>query len=191
MIMRYLMKIFCILYASLALSSLDSEAQKYSISTDVLSCAAFGTLNVDASMALSSRWSLVAGLRYNPFTFNRSRPDKQFQLRQRSCSLGSRFWPWHFGSGWWFAGKLRYQEYNMGGLLRRNTREGDRIGAGLYTGYTHMLSAHFNLEFGAGIWAGNDKYKIYDCPSCGYTEAQGNSFFILPDDIMISIAYVF
>jgi hypothetical protein len=189
--MRLFMKLFCVLSAVLALTCQESAAQKYTISTDVLSCAAFGTLNVDASMALSRKWSLVAGLRYNPFTFNTNRPDKQFQLRQRSCSFGARFWPWHFGSGWWLAGKMRYQEYNMGGLLRGNTREGDRVGGGIYTGYTHMLSAHINLEFGLGVWAGVDVYTVYSCPLCGLTVDSGNKFFVLPDDIMISLAYVF
>ena len=79
----------------------------------------------------------------------------------------------------------------MGGLLSRETREGDRFGAGLYAGYTHMLTAHLNLEFGAGLWAGLDAYKKYSCPSCGFTLESGRALFLLPNDIMISLAYVF
>jgi hypothetical protein len=100
-------------------------------------------------------------------------------------------WPWHTSSGWWFAGKARYQEYNYGGITSRATREGDRVGAGLYAGYTHMLGPHFNLEFGLGAWAGMDWYDIYSCQVCGLTVDSGNGFFVLPDDIMVAVVYVF
>lgn len=79
----------------------------------------------------------------------------------------------------------------MGGLLGRETREGDRVGAGLYSGYSYMLSSHFNIEFGLGFWAGLDMYRKYSCPICGITVDSGRKAFILPDDLMISIVYVF
>ena len=167
------------------------RAQKVSISTNVLGYAELGTMNVDVSYALSRKWSLVAGARYNPFTFHKGDPSRQFQSRQQSYSLGARLWPWHIWSGWWFAGKLRYQEYNEGGIISRKTEEGDRFGAGLYAGYTHMLSSHFNLEFGVGLWAGLAAYRQYSCPVCGLTLSSGNKFFMLPDDFIISLAYVF
>ena len=87
----------------------ESFAQKYSISTDLLGYARLGTMNFDASYAISRRWSLVAGVRYNPFTFRKDDPEKQFQIRQQSYSVGMRLWPWHIWSGWWFAGKMRYK----------------------------------------------------------------------------------
>lgn len=162
-----------------------------SISTDLIGYACLGTMNADVSFAISRNWSLMAGIRYNPFTFKSLPSERQFQLRQRSLSLGARVWPWHTASGWWMAGKLRYQEYNMGGIFRLETEEGDRLGAGFYTGYTHMLSAHFNLEFGIGVWAGMNRYHRYSCPSCGVTLSSGRKFFVLPDDIMVSVVYVF
>lgn len=86
---------------------------------------------------------------------------------------------------------MRYQEFNSGGIISRSTKEGDRFGAGLYAGYTHMLSRHFNIEFGAGLWAGYELYRRYSCQACGLTEASGSRFFALPDDVKISIVYVF
>lgn len=166
-------------------------ARKFSVSTNLLGYAELGTMNVDASYAISRRLSLTAGVRYNPFTFYKGDADRQFQFRQQSYSVGVRLWPWHTWSGWWFAAKGRYQEYNMTGILSRSTSEGDRLGAGLYCGYTLMLSDHFNLEFGAGAWGGLDIYRTYDCPVCGVTVDEGKRGFILPDDIMISVAYVF
>lgn len=171
--------------------SLSLKAQKFSLSTDILDYACLGTLNVDVSYAVARHWSLTAGARYNPFTFRKGDVLKQFQMRQQSYAVGARLWPWHIWSGWWFAGKLRWQEYNQGGIISRRTSEGDRFGAGLYAGYTHMLAPHLNIEFGLGLWAGADKYKTYPCQTCGLTIEQGRRAFVLPDDIMISIAYVF
>ena len=79
----------------------------------------------------------------------------------------------------------------MGGILSPQTEEGDRIGAGLYSGYTYMVSRHFNMEFGLGFWAGLDKYRKYSCPKCGLTLQQGDRAFILPDDLIVSLVYVF
>ena len=168
-----------------------SRAQKISLSTNVLDCLALGTMNVDVSYALSRHWSAVAGVRYNPFTFNAGDPQKQFQYRQQSYSAGVRMWPWHIWSGWWFASKIRYQEYNAGGILDPETREGDRIGMGLYSGYTHMISRHFNIEFGLGLWGGWDYYTRYSCPVCGIKIEEGRGGFLLPDDVMVSLVYVF
>ena len=167
------------------------RAQKFSISTDALDYACLGTLNAEISYATARHWSLTAGVKYNPFTFRKGDVERQFQLRQQSYSIGGRFWLWHIWSGWWFAGKLRWQEYNQGGILSRKTYEGDRLGGGLYAGYTHMLAPHFNVEFGLGLWTGADWYKVYSCQTCGLTVSQGRRAFILPDDLMISFAYVF
>ena len=175
----------------MAIPGYSLSAQTFSVSTDVVGLANLGTMNIDASYAVSRRWSLTAGARYNPFTFRKGDPQEQFQYRQQSYSVGMRVWPWHTWSGWWFAGKLRYQEYNKGGIVSPKTEEGDRFGAGLYAGYTHMLSSHFNLEFGVGLWSGLAVCKEYSCPVCGVTLFDGKKFFMLPDDFMISIAYVF
>lgn len=185
------MRRICLVGMCMLLSCMPSRAQKYSISTDLLGYACLGTFNAEMSMAVSRKWSLTAGMRYNPFTFNSGSQENQFQMRQQSYSLGVRLWPWHTASGWWMACKMRYQEYNMGGLFSDMTEEGDRYGAGLYAGYTHMLSPHFNLEVGLGVWGGFADYRRYSCPLCGFLEKMGHSFFLLPDDLMISVAYVF
>lgn len=180
------------LAAALLLCSYNPvSAQRISLSTNLLDYVSLGTFNVEASYTLSRHWSLSASARYNPFTFHKGDPDRQFQYRQQSYALGVRLWPWHSMSGWWFAGKVRYQEYNHGGILSRESEEGDRAGLGLYSGYTYMLSRHFNLEFGLGVWGGSSWYRRYSCPYCGLTVQRGRKWFLLPDDVMISLAYVF
>lgn len=187
--MKWLAKTVCI--GAVSLIGCDLSAQKFSISTDILGYAALGTMNVDASYAVSRRCSVVAGARYNPFTFRKGDSQKQFQLRQQSYSAGVRLWPWHIWSGWWFAGKLRYQEYNFGGVFSMRAEEGDRVGAGLYSGYTHMIAPHLNVEFGFGFWTGMSWYRKYACPVCGMIEESGRRAFILPDDFIVSLVYVF
>lgn len=186
-------RLICVVLAFILLPSVWSRlsAHRVSVSTNLLDYAHLGTLNIDASYAVSRHWSLVAGARYNPFTYNADDRQKQFQYRQQSYAVGVRWWLWHTWSGWWFSSKARYQEYNAGGLWTRDTEEGDRVGAGLYVGYTHMLSPHMNVEFGCGMWGGISWYTSYSCPTCGYIVEEGQKFFMRPDDFMISVVYVF
>lgn len=181
----------CLCLVAVLLCSVQMRAQQLSLSSNILDYICLGTLNVDVSCSLSRNWSLTAGVRYNPFTFHAGEQDRQFQYRQQSYSLGARMWPWHTMSGWWMAGKLRYQEYNYGGLFSWGTEEGDRYGLSVSAGYTHMLSKHLNIEFGLGVWSGLALYRRYSCVVCGSTVARGRKYFLLPDDLLISLVYVF
>lgn len=167
------------------------SAQKLSLSTNLIDYACLGTLNAETSCTIARHWSLTAGVRFNPFTFHKGDPVRQFQYRQQSYALGARYWPWHSFSGWWISGKVRYQEYNWGGIFSRETEEGDKIGLGISAGYTYMISSHFNVEFGLGAWGGRAWFQKYSCPVCGPTVDNGRKWFLFPDDIMISLAYVF
>jgi hypothetical protein len=79
----------------------------------------------------------------------------------------------------------------MGGLVSRETEEGDKVGLVLSAGYTYMISKHFNVEFGIGVWGGRAWYRRFSCPVCGLTVKDGKKWFLFPDDFMISLAYVF
>lgn len=163
--------------------------QEFAVSTNFADYADFGTLNIEASYGLAQHWSLNAGMKYNPFTYN---PDgEQLQKRQRSLSAGARYWPWHIYSGWWLSGAVRVQEYNIGGITSPETTEGNRFGGGLGLGYTCMLSPKFNLDIGAGFWSGYDVYTTYSCPTCGRKIAEGRKFFFLPADILLALSYIF
>ena len=174
----------------LASTSFKASAQRFSVSTNLLDYVCLGTINAECSYSVSRSWSLTFGAEYNPFTFREGQED-QFQLKQQSYSVGARLWSWHTWSGWWISGKVKYQEYNFGGLISPRTDEGDRYGMGIYAGYTHMLAPHLNMEFGLGAWAGLDDYRTYSCQDCGITVGEGRKTFILPDDVMIALVYVF
>ena len=185
------LKSILLIAAALLCCSL-SRAQVMSLSTNVLGLANLGTMNMEASWGFSRHWSANVGVRYNPFTFpGREGIADTMQARQRTVAVGGRFWPWHIHSGWWLAGKAQYQEYNMGGILEAETSEGDRIGGGLTGGYTYMLSPRFNLEVGAGVWAGYETYTTYACPECGRIITRGDRPFVLPNELLLGLVYVF
>lgn len=166
-----------------------AAAQNYSVGVNVLDCADLGTMNLEASCGIARRWTVSAGVKYNPFTWGEdSRP---FADRQRSVEAGARYWPWHIYSGWWMGGKVKYQEYNTGGIVSPASTEGDRYGGGLSAGYTFMLNTHLNLDVGLGLWSGLDRYVVYECVRCGRMTGGGEKFFVLPNDILLSISYIF
>lgn len=179
------------LLCGLFMSALSLSAQKVSLSANLVDFACLGTMNAEVSYSVSRRWSVTADVKYNPFSFRRNGGAERFHYRQQAYAVGARLWPWHTLSGWWFAGKLKFQEYNFGGIISPESKEGDKAGGGLYAGYTHMLSEHFNLEFGLGLWTGIDWYRRYSCTVCGLTLQQGRKWFVQPDGFVISVAYVF
>lgn len=167
-------------------------AQEMSVSTNLMGYVNLGTMNLETSWGFARHWTANAGIRYNPFTFpGREGVADRMQSRQRTVALGARYWPWHIHSGWWLAGKAQYQEFNRGGLTEAETVEGDRFGGGLTGGYTYMVSEHFNLEFGAGAWAGYEIYTTYACPECGRVVDSGQRKFFLPNEVVLGLVYVF
>ena len=165
------------------------SAQNFSVATNVLDYVNLGTLNMEASCGLAKQWSVSAGVKYNPFTFGEGKG--VYAGRQRSIDAGARFWPWHIYSGWWMSGKVKWQEYCMGGITSSQSSEGDRFGGALSAGYSFMLNTHLNLDIGLGLWGGYDKYIAYECLKCGKVIDTGEKFFVLPNDILLTISYIF
>lgn len=171
-----------LLTAILALATLPAAAQRFSLGIDGARVLSLGTLNADASVALSQRISLHAGAALNPWTFHAGDADRQAQLRQFSCWGGLRWWPWHVYSGWWAGTDGAYLLYNAGGgILPRETEEGDAFAGRLLGGYSVMLSENWNLDIGVGVLGGWKQFTRYNCPSCGAIVDQGEKAFLLPD----------
>lgn len=175
-------------------------AQTWAVAVNAADAIELGTIGVEGSAAVGQHWSIHAGAKVNPWTFGKkdtsnglfSEPNSdQKQDRKQSYALGVRWWPWNVYSGWWIAGKAQYQEYNRGGIFRQTSEEGDAFGAALSGGYSLMLKEHINLDFGLGLWGGWTKYTTYACPSCGKVEDQGDKWFFLPNEVIISLVYIF
>jgi len=172
------------------LAAQPTFAQKWEISTNILEYANLGTFNLEGGYALAQHWSIHLGARYNPFSYG-TEEKGYFQNKKQSYAAGVRWWAWHTWSGFWLAGKAQYLEYNSGGIFTSKTEEGDAVGGSLSLGYTYMVTPRLNLDFGAGIWAGKKYYTSYSCPRCGITTGKGSKTFVMPNDFLVSLSYVF
>ena len=180
---------FATIMALSAFAGKECFSQEYSVSTNLADYANLGTLNLEASYGVSRKWSLVAAVKYNPFSFdNQGVPASS---KQRSLSAGVRYWPWHIYSGWWMSAAVRYQEYNSGGLSTEENTQGDRFGSSFGAGYSFMLTKYLNLELGAGFWAGYDMYMKYSSAVCGRPVENGRKFFIYPSNLLLGLSFVF
>ena len=177
------------------------SAQEFSLSTNVLDWANLGTANLQAGLSVSRHLSLHAGARYNNWNFGSAEKGTAFQNRARTASLGMRIWPWNVYSSWWMGLKAQLEEYNRGGVFRRElTEEGTAAGVGLGFGYSRMISNHWNLDFGLGGWFGKAWYTQYRCPRCGRVVSRSDGtpirdatrWFLLPsNDMQVTLTYIF
>ena len=188
-------------------SAVAAMAQNWAVAVNTADMLDLGTISLEGSVAVSQHWSINAGAKVNPWTFNRhntwnglfSEPDPdQKQSRKQVYAIGTRWWPWNVYSGWWVGGKAQYQEYNRGGLRLPigvgndgGAEEGDAFGAALSGGYSLMLKEHWNLDFGLGVWGGWTKYRKYEYPENGKLIEQGHKWFFLPNEVILSIVYIF
>lgn len=175
--------------AVLTVMQLPLFGQNMSVSTNLADYAMLGTFNAGASVSVARHWSLDAAVKYNPFKYGEDNNIKQY--RQRMVNVGARWWPWYVFSGWWIAGKAQYQEFTKGGFVSEETSEGDRYGGNFSAGYSYMIGKHLNMDFGLGMWGGYEKYVTYACPRCGAIVDEGEKYFILPSDIIVSLTYIF
>lgn len=167
-----------------------ASAQRFSIGTNFVDWASLGTMNIEGSVAVTQHMSIHVGAEVNPWTFSAGNQDTQFEARQVSYLAGVRWWPWHVYSGWWFGGDFRYSVYNIGGIFKRTTEEGDAFGVGAYGGYSIMLNQWLNLDLGVGAWGGYRKFTRYACPLCGVRLEKGDGAFIVPD-LRVALQFVF
>ena len=178
-----------LLVAGLLAFCLSARAQQWAVQTNLVDYANFGTLNIEGGVALSQHWSATAVAKLNPFRFQKN--GEAVNARQQVLGAGVRWWPWHVYSGWWAGTRLQFQEYNRGGIKSPLTDEGDRVGIGLSGGYSYMINAHLNVDVGVGFWGGWDRYTTYSCPVCGLVKEKGDRGFILPNDLLLALVYVF
>jgi len=178
-----------ILIIGLALAGQGLMAQEFALSTNAVDYANGGTLNLEASMGLARHFSLNAGVKYNPFEYGEGEDMKLYN--QRLFSVGSRWWPWHIYSELWVGVKAQYQEFRMGGLKSEETTEGDRYGGGVAIGYSKLVGKHFNIDVGVGLWAGYAIYTKYSCQTCGSIVEKSKGPFVLPNDLILGLNYIF
>ena len=175
----------------LGLIAFRAEAQTFQLGLNAADLARLGTLNAEAGVAVQRHWTLGAKARINPWSFTSADSEERFQSKRQTWWTGVRYWPWHVYSGWWTSSGVQYSEFNEGGIQSPLTREGDAWGVSLSAGYSLMLADHLNIEFGFGFWGGYQIYTVYSCPVCGKVVDSGNKLFLLPNEALLSLMYVF
>ena len=191
--MNFSLKKLIILAVIMFAASVSASAQKAAVSTNFADFAFLGTVNAEAQYAVAQNWSVALSGGYNPWTYNSSDVDRQFQRRRRNVSVGARWWPWHVYSGWWLSADARWQEYNEARVFTKEVtaEEGDRFGLRIGGGYTVRINSWLNVDFGFRGWGGYTYYTVYACPSCGRIIESGGKPFILPDEAVVSLMFVF
>ena len=194
------MRKLVILISSLLLFAAAASAQTWAVAVNAADAIDLGTIGIEGSAAVGQHWSIHAGAKVNPWTFNKhntwnglfSEPDPdQKQDRKQVYAIGARWWPWNVYSGWWVGAKAQYQEYNRGGILTKTAEEGDAFGAALAGGYSLMLKEHWNLDFGLGVCGGWTKYRKFAYPENGKITEEGHKWFFLPNEVILSLVYIF
>lgn len=168
----------------------DEHTARLAINQNFADYLFLGTLNGEFHFSVHRNWTLNAGVRYNNWTWQKQQKN-QFQNRRQDYYIGTRWWPWYTYSGWWIGAKLQYEEYNRGGIFSQKTEEGDAVGLGFGGGYSVQVNRWLNVDFGFFGWGGYAKYVTYACPYCGERLDSGNKAFFLPDELRISLMFVF
>lgn len=195
-----------LLFIIAAVFSLSLRAQgQFAISTNFGDWAYLGTANISGAVGFGQHFSIDATAKYNPWSFYGKSNDRLLRNKQVTLSAGARIWPWTVFTEWYFGLGFQYQMYNRAGLWGKEIVEGDAYGAKFEIGYAYMFSKHWNMLFGLGGWLGGEKrtkyYDLYDYRDIKYGEVTEplkpghglpeKRFFILPNEVNISIMYIF
>lgn len=183
---------FMVFAVAILITVENISAQRWGISTNALEYANFITLNAEAAAAVGKHWSIHINGKYNPFIFNtKGSPTEQLMNKSLTAAVGGRYWPFFVYSGFYYGFKAQWSQFSRGGITSRRSSEGDAFGLGISFGYSLIVSRHFNIEFGVGLWGGNAFYTTYSCPECGEILKRGSKWFVYPNDIVINLLFTF
>lgn len=183
--------------------SLSAGAQSFAVSTNIVDWADLGTMNIEAGLVAGRHISIHAGARINPWLFGDTADmdekygvpiedgRKIFCNKKTSVGLAMRYWPWHVFSGWWMRAKAQFSSYDRGGVFHQTRTIGDAFGLALGIGYSWMLTANWNLEVGLSGWGGYTRESYKESMMTPIISDPVWKPFILPDEVVISFAYVF
>ncbi len=171
------------------LCSSNANAQKWSISTNLLDYVNFGTINADVGLSVNKHWTISLSGKYNPFYFNF--PDNPIINKKGMAAFNARFWPFFVYSGLFYGFGAQCGVYRNGGIFSDYTREGLAGGFTFEIGYSLILTKHLNIEFGIGVWAGANRFKMYSSTQCGRKISEGTKPFLTFNDLQINLLYNF
>lgn len=160
------------------------------ISTNIADYVYLLTPNADVQVSIDKQFTIMAGFKYNAWSWNYG-TDTEMKNRQQTYSVGVRWWSWYTYSGWYLGLAAQYQEYDRGGLLRKDSEAGKAYGLVASGGYALQVNRWFNIDFGIGFWGGTTAYTLYACPYCGKKLEEGRKFFFLPNEARVAAQFIF
>lgn len=163
---------------------------RLAIATNITDYIYLLTPNVDVQYSVGRCVSAQAGMKYNNWSFGHG-TQREVKNRQQTYYAGVRWWPWYTFSGWWMGSAVQFEEYDTGGVLRKDSEAGNAYGLSLSAGYSLQLVKWLNLDIGAGVWGGRTNYTLYACPYCGKKLEEGEKFFVLPNEARIALQFIF
>lgn len=161
-------------------------AQSVGVKTNLLYWTT-ASMNLDAEVRLSDRWSAELSVGYNPFSFADNK-----KLKHLAIQPEARYWLCRTFSGHFFGAHLLYSHFNAGGVhfplsifpsLKENRFQGDLGGVGLAYGYNLLLNNRWSLEFELGLGVIYANYKKYECHTCGTYKGREHKTFFSPTKI--------
>lgn len=189
--MKKIRNIIILVAVLLIAGTRTADAQKVSLSTNVVTWANLGTANLEANVSLHKNVTLFGGMKYNPWDL-RTKSQVTINNQQITGYVGAKYWPWHVYSGWWLGAKAQFQDFDQAGLLSENLVSGQALGAGLSAGYSIMIGSHVNLDLGVGAWGGRVlKYTAYKDLGGYEIDKVGARNFIFLDNVIVAFAYIF
>lgn len=173
-------------------SAAIASAQHVAISTNVLDWAWFGTANAKVDVTVSRHFSIDAFAKYNPWEFKAKEPDYDMYAKQLSAAIGVSYWPWVVFSDFHCSLFVQYYQSSGTGIFKPALDITQEIGGVISAGYSWMVAKHLNVDVSVGAFLGTYlSHQAYCCPEHLEPIDPGSKFAIRPEDIRISLAYVF
>ena len=127
--------------------------------------------------------------------------DQKIDSKWRHFAIvpGFRWWPEANYDGFFLGGDFLWTHYNVGAVtfpfglypeVREHRLQGDFVALGITLGYSWWLSKHFRLEVEAGVAAGYNWAKKYQCSWCGADLGKTSGPGIVPK-LGLNLAYNF
>jgi len=158
-------------------------SQKYGISSNLAGLAT-GSLNIEASVAISRKVSLHLPVSWNPFIIG-----DNYKINHIVIQPGARWWLWHSYDELFIGIQEVTGFYNI--AISDVRYEGWSTGISLSCGYAWMLSSKWNVEFEAGVGCLFCKYDKYYRPKCGEYLGSAEKIIYGPTRLSLSLMYIF
>jgi hypothetical protein len=165
------------------------------VKTNLVWWAAGGTPNIGGETGLGKRTSLEISGGLNRRNFEGTEENNR-KLAHWLIKSEFRYWPCERFNGHFFGLHGFYGEYNVAewelpSLFAKGSRyEGTAMGGGIDYGYHLPLSAHWGLEFTAGVGVLQTEYREWDCTKCGDEVGKSNKTWFGPTNLGVKVVFV-